>query len=351
MTLIRRGGASPAYHLVRISVMLAALALLVFGRDRLAPGGGTSLDRWVATVFAVLLPIFVVLEMRLKPFTRIALLRHATATPMARGGIGALLSLYAIAILAPVLAPYAPEAQDLANKSFLAPGSDHWFGTDKFGRDLWSRVLYGSRISLTIGFVSVTLSISIGTVVGLLAGYLRGAVDIVLMRFADLLLAFPRLILLLALIALFQPSIYMLVAVLGLTGWMGTARLIRSETLSLREREFVLAAQGFGFGTRRILSRHILPNVMAPIVIAATLGVGNTILVEAALSFLGLGVQPPAPSWGNLVRDGQDVLLQAWWVATLPGLAIVLTVLAFNLVGDGLRDALDPRSRPGSSIR
>ncbi|NNE09550.1 MAG: ABC transporter permease, partial [Gemmatimonadetes bacterium] len=249
---VRTDSMTGAGRAVRFAIILLALTILVIGRERLAPWGGTSPDRWIATIFAFLLPVLVGIEMRVQPFSRYSFLRETAATPMARGGIGALLGLYAIAILAPVLAPYAPEAQDLANKSFLAPGADHWFGTDKFGRDLWSRVLYGSRISLTIGFVSVALSVSIGTLVGLLAGYHRGVVDIVLMRFADLLLAFPRLILLLALIALFQPSIYMLVAVLGLTGWMGTARIIRSETLSLREREFVLAAQGFGFGTRRI---------------------------------------------------------------------------------------------------
>ncbi|MBN1825713.1 MAG: ABC transporter permease [Candidatus Eisenbacteria bacterium] len=263
---------------------------------------------------------------------------------LALAGLVAMGVLYAGALFTPLLATGSPSAQNIETGRHLAPSADHPLGTDKFGRDVWTRILYGSRVSLTIGFVSVAIAISIGTLVGAVTGYFRGWVDGVLMRLTDVLLAFPRLVLLLAVIALFRPSIFLLVAVLGATGWMGTARIVRGEVLSLREREFVLAARALGYRAPRVIVRHILPNLVAPIVVAATLNIGHTIILEASLSFLGLGVQPPAASWGSMINDGRDALLGAWWVATFPGLAIVGTVIAFNLVGDGLRDALDPRT-------
>ncbi len=258
------------------------------------------------------------------------------------GAIGMLL-LYILSLLTPILAPHPPNELDLQGGSYRAPSSDHPMGTDKFGRDIFSRVLYGSRISLFIGFISALIAISIGTLAGALAGFFRGTVEVVIMRIVDMLLAFPRLILLLAIIALFKPSIFLLVAVLGLTGWMGTARIVRGEVLSLREREFVLAARALGFPPARILFRHIIPNVLAPVIVAATLNIGSTIMIEASLSFLGLGIQPPTASWGSMINDGREALTTAWWIATFPGLAVLITVICFNLVGDGLRDALDPR--------
>ena len=266
--------------------------------------------------------------------------------PLAMFGVAVVALLAVIAVFAPLVAPYDPLAQgDLTTDAFLAPSAEHWLGTDQFGRDVLSRIIHGARISLTIGFVAVALAVVLGSLLGAVAGYLGGMVDAVIMRFTDMVMAFPRLVLLILLVALFEPSLTLIILVLGLTQWPGTARLVRGEVLSLREQEYVEAARALGFGRARIILRHLLPNVLAPVIVAATLGIGNTIVLEAGLSFLGIGIQSPAPSWGNLVADGRQNLIGAWWVATFPGLAIVLTVLAFNLVGDGLRDALDPRLR------
>lgn len=262
---------------------------------------------------------------------------------LALTGAVILMALYLMALLAPLLAPYDPIAQDMVRSGVLPPSLEHAMGTDQFGRDVLSRVIYGARISLAIAFIAVAISVSLGCLIGAVAGYLGGWVDAALMRFTDTVLAFPRLILLIMVLALFRPSIALITAVLGLTQWPGTARLVRGEVLSLREQEFVQAARALGLGRARIILRHLMPNVLAPVLVAATLGIGNTIVLEAGLSFLGLGVQPPTPSWGSMVADGRESLIGAWWVATFPGLVIVVTVLAFNLVGDGLRDALDPR--------
>lgn len=265
---------------------------------------------------------------------------------MAMAGMIVMFVLYALTLLAPLVAPYDPTAQgDIVMTRYLEPSAQHLMGTDKFGRDIFSRVLYGSRISLTIGFVAVAIGVTFGTLIGALAGYFGKWTDTVLMRFTDLMLSFPRLVLLIVVIALFEPSIWLVIVVLGLTGWMSVARIVRGEVLSLREREFVQAARVLGMSDLRIITRHVIPNTLAPVIVYTTLGIGNTILVEASLSFLGLGVQPPTASWGNMVSDGRDALVTAWWIATFAGLAIVLTVTAFNLFGDGLRDALDPRLR------
>ncbi len=258
-------------------------------------------------------------------------------------GLAMLATLTVVTLLTPLLAPFDPDMMNLSTGRLLAPSAAHWMGTDELGRDLLSRVLYGARISLVIGFLAVVIAITLGTAIGAVAGYAGGWADAILMRIVDLFLSFPRLVLLITVVAVFQPSIPLIVIVLGLTGWMGVSRLVRGQVLSVREREYVQAARALGYGPGRVLGRHILPNVLTPVIVAATLGIGNAILAEAALSYLGLGVQPPTASWGNIIQSGGDRIIDAWWISTFPGLAIVLTVMSFNLVGDGLRDALDPR--------
>jgi peptide/nickel transport system permease protein len=261
---------------------------------------------------------------------------------VAGGVVVALLA--ALALLAPVLAPYDPAAYDV-KQILLAPSPAHWFGTDQLGRDVLSRMLFGARISMAVGFISVGIAVLLGTLIGTLAAYYGGRVDEALMRFVDLMLNFPRFFLLLTLIALLRPSIWVIMAVIGFTGWMGLARLVRGEILSLREREFVQGARALGAPDARIMFRHILPNALVPVLVSATLGVAAAILTESGLSFLGLGVQPPTPSWGNILIDGKANIEIAWWLSVFPGLAILVTVLAYNLLGEGLRDALDPRLR------
>jgi len=259
-------------------------------------------------------------------------------------GLVVLVVLAVLALVAPWIAPFDPTETDLVGRRLLGPSIEHWMGTDDLGRDLWSRVLFGARISLLIGFLSVVIAVTLGTAVGAVAGYAGGWVDAVLMRIVDLFLSIPRLILLLTVVAVFQrATIGLIILVLGFTGWMGVSRLVRGQVLAVREREYVLAARALGYRPLRILARHIIPNVMTPVIVAATLGIGNAILAEAALSYLGFGVQPPTPSWGTIIQSGGDRMLDAWWITAFPGIAIVLTVMAFNLVGDGLRDALDPR--------
>ncbi len=349
---------------IRGSLLLLAwgvfLGTLFLGRSKLAALGRTgSLDDYIATTTLALglLAVWLFAFLDLKSGRvhnagrlgdsqwRIAA-RHFRKSKVALAGLLIIFLLYLVAVLAPLLAPFDPIAQEnVVATSFLKPSTLHWLGTDRFGRDVLSRILYGARISLAIGFVATAISVTLGTLLGAVAGYFGGKVDALIMRFTDLVLAFPRLILLILIVALFQPSISVIIIVLGLTQWPNTTRIVRGDVLSLREREFIQAARALGLGRTRIILRHLIPNVMAPVIVTATLGIGNTIVLEAGLSFLGLGVQPPTPSWGNMVTDGRDVLLSAWWIATFPGLVIVLTVLAFNLVGDGLRDALDPRLR------
>lgn len=320
------------------------------------------------------------------------------ASPLSRWGLALVLVLMVVSVGAPVLAPYPPYEQvDPAAARYLPPGTrkeaallrdgrwlladeievtpealiidrlgatekvhledvvnltadgvaDHRFyllGSDRYGRDLWSRIAWGARVSLSIGLLAATLALTLGVAVGGLAALAGGWVDSVLMRLVDGLLMFPHLFLILAVAAFLDPGVWTVVLILGGTSWMPASRLVRSEILSLRHRDFVVAARSVGQRPLRIFLRHLLPSAIPPVVVDTTLRVGDLILVEAALSFLGLGVQPPTPSWGNLVADGSDALTSAWWVAAFPGLAIFVTVMAFNLLGDGLRDRLDPRS-------
>jgi peptide/nickel transport system permease protein len=252
--------------------------------------------------------------------------------------------LVVLAVLAPILAPWDPNRPDLRN--MLGDSSRaHPLGTDQLGRDVLSRMLYGARVSLTVGFVSMGIATAIGIVLGSVAGYRGGVVDATIMRLVDLMLVFPRFFLLLAVLAFLRPSIWTIMAVIGLTGWMGVTRLVRAEFLALREREFVLWSQSIGASGFRIVWRHILPNAMAPVLVAMTLGIPAAILTESGLSFLGLGVQPPYATWGNILNEGKDAIEIAWWLSFYPGLAILVTVLSYNLLGEGIRDALDPRLR------
>ncbi len=238
--------------------------------------------------------------------------------------------------------PHDPDATDIAQK-LRPPSLAHPFGTDQLGRDVLTRMLHGSRISLLVGFVAVGVSITIGILVGSLAGYLGRAADSVLMRFVDMMMCFPTFFLILTVVALLKPSFWNVMIVIGLTSWMGTARFVRAEFLSLKERDFVVAARAVGASGGRIVFRHMLPNALAPVLVSATLGIAGAILTESGLSFLGFGVQPPNPSWGNILSDGRLYIFDGWWMTLFPGLAILITVLAFNLFGEGLRDALDPR--------
>jgi peptide/nickel transport system permease protein len=259
------------------------------------------------------------------------------------GGI-IVLALFLVSMLAPWLAPYDPSSIDL-KQILMPPSANHLFGTDPLGRDVMSRMIWGAGISLKVGFIATGISILIGVLLGAVAGYYGGWVDAVIMRFVDVMLCFPAFFLILAVIALLEPSIWNIMIVIGLTGWMGVTRLVRADFISLKEREFVLAARVIGASDLRIIFRHILPNAMASILVTATLGIAGAILTESALSFLGIGVQPPTPSWGNILTAGKDNINIAWWLSLYPGMAILITVLGYNLLGEGLRDALDPRLR------
>lgn len=248
------------------------------------------------------------------------------------------------AVIAPLLIQYDPAEQLGYALQQQPPSAEHPFGTDHVGRDVLSRVLYGIRLSLSIATVSVLLSLTIGTGVGLFAGYVGGIVDALLMRFVDAALAIPRVFLLLVLLTLFPTGILGLIAVLGLTSWFGTSRLVRAEVLSLRKRDFIVATSALGLRRRQTLLQHLLPNVIGQVVVAATLGVGHIILIEAGLSYLGAGVPRPTASLGGIISDGMTSLSQAWWISTFPGLIIVIIVVGFSLIGDGLRDAIDPKA-------
>jgi peptide/nickel transport system permease protein len=261
------------------------------------------------------------------------------------GGLVVALILF-VGTLAPAIAPYSYSTQSLLGR-LERPSAAHWLGTDGFGRDILSRVIWGGRVSLEIGLLATGLSILVGTLLGGIAAYFGGAVDTAIMRVADVFMAIPALFLILVVVALFGAGLLNTAAVIGLVTWAQVARVVRGECLSLRQREFVDAARALGASHRRILGRHVLVNALPVIVVQATLLLGQTILIESGLSYLGLGAQPPLPSWGNMIVEGRQFLASAWWVATFPGVAIFVAVLGFNLFGDGLRDALDPRLRAG----
>ncbi len=261
---------------------------------------------------------------------------------LAVAGLAVIITLALCAIFAPQLAPYSPTGIDV-NRVLSPPSWSHPLGTDELGRDVLSRMLWGSRVSLSVGFIAMGIAVIIGTAVGSLAGFYGGKVDAVLMRFVDVMLAFPSFVLILAVIAIVPPSIFIIMAVIGITGWMDVARLVRAEFLTLKQRDFVLASKAAGAGSMRLIFKEILPNALSPVFVAATFGIAGAILTESSLSFLGLGVQPPHPSWGNILSSGKNNIETAWWLSLYPGLAILITVLSYNLVGEGLRDALDPR--------
>ncbi len=267
-------------------------------------------------------------------------------------GLAILATFAFVAVLAPILAPLDPNAQpDILRTRFLAPfstgpdGITYWLGTDRFGRDILSRLMYGARISLTVGILSVAVSVLVGCGVGISAALGGGWIERVLMAITDTVLAMPRLVVLLTLAALWEPSLWLVVLVLGLTGWMGIARLARAEVKGILARPYVDAARAMGVSGPRLVWHHLLPNTMTPVIVAAALAVGNAITLESGLSFLGIGVPPPAPSWGNMIATGRDALVHAPWIAILPGIVLVMAVVATSLIGDSLRDALDPTTR------
>jgi len=299
---------------------------------------------WLALGSAVAVALVAAAEVRRYAAVRAAgrrFLRHPTAT----AGVFILVFFITTALAASLVAPYAPAEQiDPVHLQNQPPSIRFPLGTDVYSRDVWSRLVYGARLSLGIGTIAMLVAVTVGASVGAAAGYWRGGIDAVLMRSVDVGLAMPRMFVLLMAVALWERlPLAVLVLLIGLTGWFGTSRLVRAEVLALREREFVAAARAVGAGPTRVIFRHVLPNAAAPIIVSAALGIGNVILLEAGLSYLGLGVPSPLPSWGSIIYDGQPYIATAPWTAGFPGLAIALVVLALNAVGDGLRDALDPR--------
>jgi peptide/nickel transport system permease protein len=266
-------------------------------------------------------------------------------------GLAVLLGAALVAILAPAVAGDPIAQRDIVATRFLPPlssdldGGFHLLGTDRFGRDVWARLAYGARVSLGVGTLAVLVSVVVGVGIGAAAGFWRGWMGTLLLGLTDFALALPRVVLLLLLASLWQPSAGLVILVLGLTGWMTIARLVHGEVRALAVRPFVESAVGLGASDVRVLVRHILPNAMTPVIVAAALGLGNAIMLEAGLSFLGLGVQPPTPSWGNLIASGRDTLVNAPWVAAAPGIALVLVVVGATLLGDAVRDRLDPAVR------
>ena len=341
-------------HLFTVAVLMATI--LLFRWDTFWTAYPSSeIDAWIATRFLLALLLGCVglglWQMRRRdksvqarsPY-RIALRRFAK-NGLAVAGLYVIVGFCLVAVLAPILAPFDPAAiNDPVATRYLAPSSTHWFGTDEFGRDLFSRAVYGVRISLSVGVLAMLVAVTFGSTYGAIAAYFGGWVDSVLMRTVDVILAFPTFFLMLMLVGVFEASLVVLVLILGFTSWTGTARLIRGEILSLKERNFTEAARAMGLSHAAIVFWHLIPNAIAPVLVSAALMVGGMIAAEAGLSFLGIGIRPPTPSWGNMIGQGQDAMFVAWWVALFPGALLSMTILSFNLLADGLRDALDPKT-------
>lgn len=303
-----------------------------------------TLGNWLALFVALILAgelVRVLRQRALKQERWRRFFRHRATS----WGLGILAFLVIVALAAPLIAPFDPNAQpDIIHLKNARPSWTFILGNDVLSRDVWSRIVYGARVSLGIGALGALVAVALGTVVGAVAGYYRRWVDAFLMRGVDVGLALPRIFILLMAVALWDGlPFWILVLLIGLTSWFGTSRLVRAEVLSLRERDFVVAARALGVDTPRIIFRHVLPNAAAPIIVSAALGVGNVLLLEASLSFLGIGVAPPRPSWGNMIADNASSIYTAPWTTLFPGLAIALVVMSLNAVADGLRDALDPR--------
>lgn len=339
---------------------LAVLLLMAWRRDPFVGAFSTPfLDRWVASMFLICLLAGAVWYSR-RDIARIlrngehtrrgkspwqVAMRRFRQNRLAVYSIYVILFFYACAILAPILAPYDPSAiPDVMTNRYLPPSWAHPFGTDEFGRDLFSRALYGGRVSLSVGLLAMIIAKTIGTIYGAVSAYFGGIVDATMMRILDVWIAFPTFYLMLMLVGVFEASILMLVLILGFTAWPGTARFIRGEILSLKNQQFTEAARAIGLPAHQIILKHLIPSALSPVLVTAALAVAGMIGAEAGLSFLGLGIRPPTPSWGNMVSAGQDNLLNAWWVAFFPGAILTLTLISFSLLADGLRDALDPKT-------
>ncbi len=259
-------------------------------------------------------------------------------------GIGVIIILSLVAIFAPFISTHDPTEINIKD-ALLGPSPLHFLGTDQLGRDIFSRMIYGSRVALSIGLVAVGIAAIIGLLLGSIAGFYGGWIDSLIMRFVDIMLCFPRFFLILSVVAIVGPNIFNVMVIIGLTGWMGIARLIRAEILSLKSRDFISASRALGASNFYIIFRHLIPNGIGPVLVSFVFGVAGAILTEAGLSYLGLGVQPPKPSWGNILFEGRAVLGVGWWMILFPGLAILISVLSFNLFGEGLRDIINPRTR------
>ena len=346
---------------IRLTVFsLVVVLLMAWRRDRFFGAFSTPfVDRWVASIFLILLLAGALWYSRWdvarilrdggdakkgKSPWKVAM-RRFRENRLAVYSIYVILFFYAAAILAPIIAPYDPAAiPDVMANRYLPPSWVHPFGTDEFGRDLFSRALYGARVSLSIGFLAMIIAKTVGTIYGAVSAYFGGIVDAILMRILDVWIAFPTFYLMLMLVGVFEASLLALVLILGFTAWPGTARFIRGEILSLKNQQFTEAARAIGLPAHQIILKHLIPSALSPVLVTAALAVAGMIGAEAGLSYLGLGIRPPTPSWGNMVSAGKDNLLNAWWVAFFPGGLLTLTLISFSLLADGLRDALDPKA-------